>query len=1182
MPMFTQAHHLNIHGGNFSNNTYNTYHGGSHAQDVLNKLNPANASFKSGHHSPCLEGTRTGILEMLMEWARNPHSQPIFWLSGIAGSGKSTIAQSFCESLEKNNLLGGSFFCSRESEECREVRRIVPTLTYFLAQQFKSYYDQIVIALERDMTLASQSIKRQLEYLLLHPLGNINISQEHWYFVLVIDALDECEDVDATQNVISILRAMPPAFYLHIHIFISCRPEYYIQQEFERTSNKYLFKLHDMQTEIVQKDIQLYLHRSLHDQPISANDIVLLSEQAGKFFIYAFTQVQYLKKSPGPSALRLRLNNLLQNKFIAKSIDGLYDLLLTQAISGLEANEKEDGRFFINLIVSLSDPLSQHALSELWKPCDVDRFRSVLNIPEHEEIPIHIFHASFSDYVLDQRRCHVDFYCDPDEIHQILTLACIKYMNKNLKYNTCNMQIDNDVTCFSQAQISPSLQYSCKHWIFHLTKCTGLSKEIFMELEKFSKQCLFFWMEILCILQSIENAIPGLKAISSWLKEYTNKECEFFDSVVYESRRFLQLIVSLIQMYPLQLYPALAWLPNLSVLREIQNIEQTIPKVLYGLQDTWDSCEMMIRVSYRIGFVALSPDGNKVVSGTYGGEIVYIWNVATGQQIQKLIGHSQFVSSAAFSPDGKQVVTGSGDKTAIIWNVATGQQIQILKGHSGQVISVAFSPDGKQVASGSADETAMVWNVATGQRIKKLKGRSSWVNSVAFSPDGKQVVSGSHNKTAHIWNATSGQLIHTLKGHSDSVSSVAFSPDGTKVVSRSRTLYIWDVTTGKLVQKLGKYPWEVQSVAFSPKGIKVVYGTFNRIVYICNVTASKRQIQTLEGHSDHVNSVAFSLDGKQVVSGSHDQTIRVWNVVTGNQIPESQSHSSYVYSAIFSPDGKKLVTYSSDTTLLIWNVATGQHIQKLAGHSSHVESVSFSPDGKQVVSGSCDRQCIIWNVATGQKIRKLKGHSSSVYSAAFSPDGKQVVSGSRDRTVRIWHSTTGKLIHKLQHLYYVRSVAFSPDGTQVVSSSGDYICIWKAATGQKLEEHNHHADIASVKFSQDGKQVLYYSGKKVHMYNIGSSPGTQIPTFQYPAHIIYPTNFFLGNQDMYIYNKTSHFLEPLSRYPGSSGLWIAPQYQNITFISQHESTICFGGKSGAFLIIQMPLQQSARNPIHYG
>ncbi|KAE9393731.1 hypothetical protein BT96DRAFT_887034 [Gymnopus androsaceus JB14] len=597
MQMFGQSQNFTINGGTFSNNIHNNNHGVD--QGLLTKLNPVqDASFKSEHHSPCLEGTRTGMLETLMEWAKNPHSQPIFWLNGIAGTGKSTIAQSFCESLEKHNLLGGSFFCSRELEDLREVRRIIPTLVYFLAQQFEPYSDQIKAILDADPTLPFQGIKRQLDSLFLHPLQEINMKQK--YFVLVIDALDECKDMDATQNLLSILRAMPAQFYSHIHIFISCRPEYYIEWEFENTSNKHVFKLHNIQSEMVQKDIQLYLQSSLHGKHVSKNDIVNLSEQAGKFFIYASTQVQYLKQAPGPVALKFRLNDLLENKLVAKSIDSLYNLLLTKVTDCMEANEKMNAKYFVNLIVSLADPLSKHALSELWKPCEVAPFQSILNIPESEDVPIHIFHASFPDYIFDQSRCHVEFYCNPDEIQQILTVACIKYMNKNLRYNICNMQIDDPVSSFSLERISPSMQYSCKYWMFHLTRCKILSNEIVKELEEFAKTGIFFWMETLCILQSIENAIPGLKGVSISLQDYRNIGSEFLHSVIYDCQRFLQLIVGLIKTYPLELYNSgMAWLPTQSVLQEIHSTdnEHIFPKILHGLKNTWDVYEVLIRYS---------------------------------------------------------------------------------------------------------------------------------------------------------------------------------------------------------------------------------------------------------------------------------------------------------------------------------------------------------------------------------------------------------------------------------------------------------------------------------------------------------------------------------------------------------------------------------------------------------
>lgn len=235
-----------------------------HLDTILTKLNPAvNASFKSDYHAACLEGTRTGILETLMKWVMVSGGQPIFWLSGIAGTGKSTIAQTLCERSQKNGLLSASFFCSRLSEDLRKVERIVPTLAYFLAQGCKEYYNEITFALEADPTLAIQGIRRHFDSMLWHPLQNINMDQRDWRFILVIDGLDECEDRDATQNILSVLKDMPNQLYEHIRVFISCRPEYYIQQEFARTSNKHLFKLHDMERETVQTDIQFYLKKSL-------------------------------------------------------------------------------------------------------------------------------------------------------------------------------------------------------------------------------------------------------------------------------------------------------------------------------------------------------------------------------------------------------------------------------------------------------------------------------------------------------------------------------------------------------------------------------------------------------------------------------------------------------------------------------------------------------------------------------------------------------------------------------------------------------------------------------------------------------------------------------------------------------------------------------------------------------
>ncbi|EGJ34237.1 MULTISPECIES: caspase family protein [Moorena] len=479
--------------------------------------------------------------------------------------------------------------------------------------------------------------------------------------------------------------------------------------------------------------------------------------------------------------------------------------------------------------------------------------------------------------------------------------------------------------------------------------------------------------------------------------------------------------------------------------------------------------------------IAFSPDGKQILSGSDDGK-VRLWNTETGQLIHTLEGHTDDVTDIAFSPDGKQILSGSDDRTVRLWDTETGQLIHTLEGHTNDINAIAFSRDGKQILSGSFDKTVRLWDTETGQLIHTLEGHTYLVTDIAFSPDGKQILSGSRDKTVRLWDTETGQLIHTLEGHTNDINAIAFSPDGNKILSGGddNSLRLWDTESGQLIHTLQGHANHVTSIAFSPDGNKILSGGDDNSLRLWD-TESGQLIHTLQGHTDFVNDIAFSPDGNKIFSGSDDNTLRLWDTQSGQLLYTYEGHTRNVLAIAFSRDGNKILSGSWDDTLRLWDTQSGQLIRTLQGHKSYVNGIAFSPDGNKILSRGDDNTVRLWDTGSGQLLYALEGHKSYVNDIAFSPDGKRILSSSHDHSLRLWDTDSGQLIRTLQgHKSYVNDIAFSPDGNKILSGSADKtLRLWDTQSGQLLHNlEGHESFVHDIAFSPDGNKILSASWDK--------------------------------------------------------------------------------------------------------
>ncbi len=403
-----------------------------------------------------------------------------------------------------------------------------------------------------------------------------------------------------------------------------------------------------------------------------------------------------------------------------------------------------------------------------------------------------------------------------------------------------------------------------------------------------------------------------------------------------------------------------------------------------------------------------------------------------------LLGHSQPVWDAKFSPDDSLIASAGLDGTIIIWNASNGEKVHLLRHQPvDQVREISFSPNGSILASSghywfrsppgsenwSVETRLHLWDVPTGSLLKTATQFEARFRGSTFSPDGKLLAFGenAHNGTysVKLWDLTSNEILYLgdHDQHNQFIFTLDFSPDGTLLASgcEDGTIKLWNVTSRTLIRTLTEHADDVRSVKFSPNGQMLASACDDTSIILWNVSSGS-VIRTLTGHNRKIFSVDFSNDDR-LVSGEgeydeehfpsriHSAAIKIWDVITGNEIASLTGHQNVIASVDFSSDGTKIVSGSWDWRVKLW----GDYNPMTSGY---VDDWPTSTPEEQGMNSTTLKELFEYIDTWSDAIHGLcvMRHGVIVAEGYFSSDYHQYIQEDKHQTHSVTKSFTSALI----------------------------------------------------------------------------------------------------------------------------------------------------------------------------
>jgi NACHT domain len=509
----------------------------------------------------CLPDTRTNLLGEINEWAQGPESKCIFWLKGMAGTGKSTISRTVAKYFAKRNQLGASFFFRRGEADRDHGSKFFTTITFHLMRMMPELAPYVSNAIQEEPEISVKSLEQQFKKLIFEPLSKREtkaVSDEISTLVIVIDALDECGDDRHLKIILHLLPQLRNFQSVRIRIFITSRPELPIRLGFKDMSTdahkdvtlenatKYSIEL-DISVYLKHelKEIRDYYERRFPDscfplRPDWPGDekIQKLTAMAQPLFIFAATVCRFVRNPKWNPEQRLAI--VLEDTATPASsldrttLDNLYLSVLRQVRDGCTESDAaivcEQFREIVGPIVILADPLPTTALAKLLRipketvDLRLDDLHSVLSIPSEKEpdLPVRLLHLSFTEFLLDpKKRGETEswFWIDETKTHERMAIKCVELMSHGdgLRENICELEfpgklrdeIDKNTL---HERLRPDIQYGCQFWVHHLEH-SGRRIHDQDKFHVFLQQHFLHWLEALSLIGRMSQSIISISTL---------------------------------------------------------------------------------------------------------------------------------------------------------------------------------------------------------------------------------------------------------------------------------------------------------------------------------------------------------------------------------------------------------------------------------------------------------------------------------------------------------------------------------------------------------------------------------------------------------------------------------------------------------------------------------------------